>query len=94
MNTIIDRSGNQLYSKGVENTEKYMNMGVSCAVSNPIPVQTKLLEPVPSLHELAREFKSRRDGKVTVYGREYRVTHPISVVGMEYLGSQDEHKMG
>ena len=38
---------------------------------------------VPTLRELAEEYRRRGDGKVTVYGREWVVTHPIASFGME-----------
>ena len=40
------------------------------------------LEPVPTLEELKRDFKARGDGKVTVWGQAWQVTHPISIFGM------------
>lgn len=37
---------------------------------------------VPSLEELSADFKERADGGVRVYGRTWRVTHPIAALGM------------
>jgi glycerol-3-phosphate dehydrogenase len=37
--------------------------------------------PLPSLDVLVREFRRRGDGKVTIHGHEYKVTHPLTVMG-------------
>ena len=39
--------------------------------------------PVPDLADLAAEYKRRGDGKVTVWGGEWVVTHPLASFGME-----------
>lgn len=38
---------------------------------------------VPALAVLAAEYKRRGDGKVTVWGKEWVVTHPLASFGME-----------
>jgi hypothetical protein len=37
--------------------------------------------PLPSLDALVREFRHRADGKVTIHGHEYKVTHPLTILG-------------
>jgi len=45
---------------------------------------------VPDLAELAAEYRANGDGTVTVYGRRWRVSHPLSSFGMEtYTGSEN-----
>jgi glycerol-3-phosphate dehydrogenase len=39
--------------------------------------------PLPDLAMLVREFHSRQDGKVTIHGHEYLVTHPLTRLGWE-----------
>ena len=39
--------------------------------------------PVPTLAELAADYRRRGDGCVELYGRPHRVTHPIASFGME-----------
>ena len=38
---------------------------------------------IPTLSELAADYRRRGDGCVTLYGRVVRVTHPLSSFGME-----------
>jgi hypothetical protein len=38
---------------------------------------------VPPLHELAVDYQGRADGTVSIYGRVWRVTHPITSFGFE-----------
>ena len=63
-------------------------MGVSLAVLAPIATarRVKQLPSVPPLAELAQEYRERGDGRVTLYGRSWPVTHPISRAGFESLG--------
>ncbi len=42
-------------------------------------------QEVPTLQELSRDFKQRHNGKVTLYGEEHRVTHPIAYLGMKTM---------
>jgi hypothetical protein len=44
---------------------------------------------VPTLRELAQDYQRRGDGKVTVYGKEWVVTHPLSSFGMETYNGED-----
>jgi len=45
--------------------------------------------PVPTLAELAAEYRQNGDGTVTVYGRRWYVSHPLSSFGMEtYTGKE------
>jgi len=47
------------------------------------------LEAVPTLQALSKEYQVRGDGCVTVYGKLWKVTHPIASFGMEtYSGKQ------
>ena len=60
--------------------------GVSASACAPLPVAQSIANPpVPPLHQLARDYRKRGDGRVCVYGRSHRVTHPISSFGMETL---------
>jgi glycerol-3-phosphate dehydrogenase len=47
--------------------------------------EAKHSQKVPTLKQLADEFKRRGDGYVTIYGRLHRVTHPISSFGLDSL---------
>ena len=61
--------------------------GVSSCAQSPIkvPPDVKVNGKVPPLSELAKNFKSRGDGTVEIYGKPHRVTHPISSFGMETM---------
>ena len=59
-------------------------LGISEAVRNPIPLRYCIHNtPLPSVQDLARDFKQRGTGLVLLYGKEQRVTHPVSIFGME-----------
>ena len=62
--------------------------GVTEAASNPEPLDGRVCPngDVPELGELARQYRRRRDGRVEIYGRPWRVTHPIATFGMESHG--------
>jgi hypothetical protein len=47
----------------------------------PLDPQGIRTTPLPSLDVLVREFRHRDDGKVTIHGHEYQVTHPLTVMG-------------
>lgn len=40
--------------------------------------------PLPSLENIIGDFKERGDGYVSLYGKEYRVTHPLTALGWKY----------
>jgi len=65
-------------------------LGVSGAKKRLVQARSRInLEPVPSLAELAADFRSSGDGTVLVYGRRWLVSHPLSSFGMEsYSGKQ------
>ena len=42
--------------------------------------------PAPSLQELSSDFYARNDGTVSVFGKSWQVTHPLSSIGMETMG--------
>lgn len=48
-------------------------------------VEVKSNGPVPSLADLADNYRQRGDGKVEIYGKAWHVTHPASTFGMETL---------
>ena len=66
-------------------------VGVTQAAESPLPVRergqgrgpVRSNAPVPTLTELARDYRRRGDGCVTLYDRPQRVTHPITSFGME-----------
>lgn len=57
------------------------------ATSSQVPLKCDDIEMVPTLEDLARDYRNSNDGKVSVYGERVRVTHPISSFGMETLDS-------
>ena len=61
--------------------------GVTEAANNPDPLEhdrnIKHNGPVPTLKQLAENYRHRGDGTVEIYGRVWHVTHPISSFGME-----------
>ena len=60
--------------------------GVTEAACHPDPLDPRVKVangPIPSLDELSESFNALGDGTVEVYGRTWRVTHPISSFGME-----------
>ena len=63
--------------------------GVTEAASSPEPLDDRVCPngDVPGLGELARQYRRRRDGHVEIYGRPWRVTHPIATFGMESHGT-------
>jgi L-2-hydroxyglutarate oxidase LhgO len=42
----------------------------------------------PTLTELASDYFARNDGQVECFGRVWKVTHPLSRIGMETLGQE------
>ena len=42
--------------------------------------------PLPATIEMIHEFNERGDGFITLYGREYRVTHPLTALGWKEQG--------
>ena len=40
-----------------------------------------ILAQLPSLERIIADFKARDDGYVTLYGHDYRVTHPLTALG-------------
>ena len=42
------------------------------------------IAPLPSLENIIEDFKERGDGCVSLYGKEYRVTHPLTALGWKY----------
>ena len=64
-------------------------IGVTAAATNPLPLSNHKARPkhhnspVPTLTELAADYRRRGDGCVKVYGRVVRVTHPLASFGME-----------
>ena len=40
--------------------------------------------PLPSLENIIEDFKERGDGYVSLYSKEYRVTHPLTALGWKY----------
>eukprot|EP00041_Stephanoeca_diplocostata_P032900 m.1069002 g.1069002 ORF g.1069002 m.1069002 type:complete len:561 (-) comp24229_c0_seq9:2297-3979(-) len=64
-------------------------VGVSEAARQPLPLTPSTVRwwhpAVPSLETLAHEFQTRGDGKVELYGREWRVTHPLSIMGLKTM---------
>ena len=67
------------------------SIGVTDAALNPLPLEP--IAPrnttVPTLRELAAEYRVRGDGYVTLYGRPRRVTHPITAFGLQTLSIDD-----
>ena len=63
-------------------------VGVTDAAMSPLPVRSgsKRCDKVPTLQEMALEYRLRGDGMITLHGKEHRVTHPISSFGMGALG--------
>ncbi len=57
----------------------------SAAVS---PAPVKVNPPAPTLAALAADFVARGDGTVTVFGKVWEVTHPLSSFGMATVGQQ------
>ena len=41
--------------------------------------------PIPELSVLARDYQKRGDGFVEIFGKLWKVTHPLSILGMEKL---------
>lgn len=64
--------------------------GVSAMKQRPVQPRCRCpLEAAPSLAQLAEDYRRSGDGTVEVYGRRWRVTHPLSSFGMEtYTGRQ------
>jgi L-2-hydroxyglutarate oxidase LhgO len=63
-------------------------VGVTEAALMPVPLEPapeRLNGPVPSLAELAAEYRRRGDGRVTLYGRLRRVTHPVTSFGLQSI---------
>ena len=61
-------------------------LGVTEAADAPSPLQPPprvANGAVPSLGELARDYRLRADGTVLLYGRPTRVTHPLASYGMQ-----------
>merc|ERR1712007_67116 len=65
-------------------------LGVTVAKRRLVQARSRInLDPVPSLAKLSAEYRTSGDGTVTVYGRRWRVTHPLSSFGMQtYSGRQ------
>jgi len=71
--------------------------GVTAAAGAPAPLAPPpraANERVPPLAELARDYRARADGCVTLHGRAVRVTHPISSFGMESTPVADAEREG
>ena len=49
----------------------------------PAGLLAEQLPSVPSLGELAEDYRQRGDGMVELWGRPHSVTHPIASFGME-----------
>lgn len=61
-------------------------MGVSRSTSKLLPLPSHVVPnslSVPDLTELARDYNAARDGTVGVYGKRWRVAHPIASFGFE-----------
>jgi glycerol-3-phosphate dehydrogenase len=70
-------------------------VGVTEAANNPValtPAPKQCNAKVPPLDRLAADYVQRNDGKVMLYGKAHRVTHPISSFGMECFGKKEEAK--
>jgi len=60
--------------------------GVTDAANAPLPLGSRSRvanASVPSLEDLVKDYQTRDDGCVMLYGRPQRVTHPLSSFGME-----------
>ena len=47
--------------------------------------------PAPSLAELASNYFERGDGQVLCFGRLWKVTHPLSQIGLRSSAQKDQH---
>jgi glycerol-3-phosphate dehydrogenase len=66
-------------------------MGVTEAAVSPLPIKrsAKRLNKLPTLQEMALEYRLRGDGMITIHGRDHRVTHPLSSFGMGAMGADE-----
>jgi len=65
-------------------------VGVTAAAMRPAELSPHVAAaqrcgPMPSLEELAADYRARADGTVMLHGRPQRVTHPIASFGMETM---------
>jgi glycerol-3-phosphate dehydrogenase len=62
-------------------------LGISDAVVNQVPAATNasMSARVPSFHALAAQFRERGDGTLEIDGHRWRVTHPITVIGLQSI---------
>jgi hypothetical protein len=68
-------------------------VGITEAALRPVPLEPaprRLNGPVPPLAALAAEYRRRGDGRVTLYGRLRRVTHPVTSFGLQTMGVHDQ----
>ena len=58
---------------------------ISEAASQQVPVASSIIRnpEVPPLGELAREYQARGDGRVTLFGIDRKVTHPIASFALQ-----------
>lgn len=67
-------------------------VGVSAAAAASDTLVPRTVCPngvVPPLAEIAANYNARQDGMVEIYGRLWRVTHPITSFGLESLGDHE-----
>lgn len=74
-------------NEGIDNPQL---PGVTEAAMNPDALDSRVKhrnDIVPPLDELAKQFQARKQAKgneqIEIYGKQWRVTHPISLFGME-----------
>lgn len=80
-----------IVAAGIRSTGLTASLGIGRHITHllemilpsPVAPENVQLTPLPSVHKLVEEFHSRRDGKVTIQGELYRVTHPITRLGWE-----------
>lgn len=68
-------------------------VGVTEAALGPVPLEPapeRRNGPMPSLATLAAEYRRRGDGRVTLYGKLRRVTHPVTSFGLQTIGVHDQ----
>ena len=73
------------WSPGQDRDAEWL-LGVTEAATKLVPLDARVSvqnPPIPSLAVLAAEYQARGDGMVTLFGKEWRVAHPIASFGLE-----------
>ena len=88
----LSRTINWVAAGGIRSTGLTSSLGIGrhvvylldVVLPQPVSPLTKIqTSPLPALPTMINEFRLRRDGKISINGHLYRVTHPVTYFGWD-----------